>query len=89
MASSIARRFGDTAEKRLVLPRCDRAGGTRSRRSGGFDPLTSVIHSHQDILDWIVSPRMGHEVTVRNVSGGQERHHPLQVAIPQFGAVRH
>ena len=24
-----------------------------------------------------------------NVSGGQERHHPLQVAIPQFRAIRH
>jgi hypothetical protein len=70
MASSIARRFGETAEKRLVLPRSDRASGTRPRRFGGSDPLIGIVNSHQNILDWIVGPRMGHKVTMRNVPCG-------------------
>ena len=32
---------------------------------------------------------MGDKIAVRNVSGRQERHHPLQVAVPQLRAVRH
>ena len=32
---------------------------------------------------------MGDEVAVRNVPGRQERHHPLQMAIPQLRAVMH
>ena len=48
-----------------------------------------VVHTQQDILDWIVGPCMGDKVAVRNVSGRQERHHPLQVAVRQLRAVRH
>ena len=73
-----------TSSLLFSVPRRDCAGETRSGRSGGFDALIGVVYSYQDVLDWIVSPCMGHEITMRNISGRQERHHPLQVAVPQF-----
>src|ERR1700722_14008134 len=73
--------------KRLVAPRCERCWKIRSDYTGGFDSQIGIVHAQQDILDWIISPRAGDEVAVRNVPGRQERHHPLQMAIPQLRAV--
>ena len=46
------------------------------------------INAQMNILYQIVGPSMGNKSTVRNVSGGQERHRPLQVADPTLRAVR-
>src|ERR1700722_8869565 len=75
--------------KRLVAPRCERCWKIRSDYTGGFDSQIGIVHAQQDILDWIISPCMGDEVAVRNVPSRQERHHPLQTAIPQLRAVMH
>src|SRR6516165_4135907 len=56
----------------LFAPGCDCAAEARSSRSRGLDPLTRIVDPHQDFLNWIVSPCMGHKVTMRDVCGGQE-----------------